>query len=319
MNFKRIRFDNLIRFKDKPLDIYIQLSDEKFIKVISKDSTNFEEEFNHYKKKNLDFAFVDSNDFVAVLAVLKNIMIKNLSESEPPFDHVHASKENILYIQDMATQVGINEEDIKVIDNVFEKFNESMNKKKNLLDNLNRFLDRKDYIVNHSLLTSYLTTLLVQKLGWQNEQTYQRIYLASLFKDVAIENPFLSQIRNKNSPEFLNLTKEHKKIVIEHPEMGYKILSKNGFTDAILEQLILDHHELPDGTGFPRGLNAATLPPLSAAFNIACYFTQESILKKSEQTINSLEILKDMEPIFTKGNFKVVYAALHEIIKSNQH
>ena len=47
-------------------------------------------------------------------------------------------------------------------------------------------------------------------------------------------------------------------IVKQHPERGQELLCELGGFDASVERLVLDHHERLDGTGYPRGLTAAT-------------------------------------------------------------
>ena len=48
-------------------------------------------------------------------------------------------------------------------------------------------------------------------------------------------------------------------VVKLHPERGYELLNELGGFDGTIRRLVLDHHERLDGSGYPRGLDAAEL------------------------------------------------------------
>jgi HD-GYP domain-containing protein (c-di-GMP phosphodiesterase class II) len=48
-------------------------------------------------------------------------------------------------------------------------------------------------------------------------------------------------------------------VVKLHPERGYELLNELGGFDSTITRLVLDHHERLDGSGYPRGLDAAEL------------------------------------------------------------
>jgi putative nucleotidyltransferase with HDIG domain len=57
-------------------------------------------------------------------------------------------------------------------------------------------------------------------------------------------------------------------IMRRHPEMGMKIVEPAGFPPATVD-IILNHHERWDGTGYPRGLARDDIPITARAFAIA--------------------------------------------------
>jgi HD-GYP domain-containing protein (c-di-GMP phosphodiesterase class II) len=52
-----------------------------------------------------------------------------------------------------------------------------------------------------------------------------------------------------------DLTVEEMEIVRQHPRRGYDALSAQGGFPPEMLDVVLHHHELLDGTGYPNGLN----------------------------------------------------------------
>jgi HD-GYP domain-containing protein (c-di-GMP phosphodiesterase class II) len=53
-----------------------------------------------------------------------------------------------------------------------------------------------------------------------------------------------------------------KELYKEHPSFGYMMLSSNANVSPIETQIVNQHHENQDGTGFPTGLRGENLPPV---------------------------------------------------------
>ena len=54
------------------------------------------------------------------------------------------------------------------------------------------------------------------------------------------------------------LTKREWNQLRSHPELGSELVKRLGFTDDVAE-IVLYHHEHPDGTGYPDGLTGGTI------------------------------------------------------------
>jgi PAS domain S-box-containing protein/putative nucleotidyltransferase with HDIG domain len=57
-------------------------------------------------------------------------------------------------------------------------------------------------------------------------------------------------------------------LIKEHPQHGYEILSEIAFDEPIAD-IVLEHHERMDGTGYPRGLHGDEILPLSRILSVA--------------------------------------------------
>jgi len=82
------------------------------------------------------------------------------------------------------------------------------------------------------------------------------IVLGSLFKDIG-----LNQIKRSL---FKNLDYFSDSLYQKHPMLSIFLLSKSGFDfSKLTKRIILEHHEVIDGSGFPRGKKEEFLSPMS--------------------------------------------------------
>ena len=106
----------------------------------------------------------------------------------------------------------------------------------------------------HELRVSDLAVAVGKQLGW-DEERLEGLHLAAMAHDVGqIQIP--SEILNR--PRKLNL--QEFELIKMHVESGYQILKDVEFPWAIAE-IVYQHHENMDGTGYPRGLAGEQILP----------------------------------------------------------
>jgi len=106
---------------------------------------------------------------------------------------------------------------------------------------------RDPYTAGHQRNVSRLATLIAREMGLSSNEI-EGIRVASLLHDIGkldIPSDLLSKPRRLTDVEF-NLIKSH-------PQIGYDILKNIDFPWPV-SQLILQHHERLDGSGYPGGL-----------------------------------------------------------------
>ncbi|MFZ3039245.1 MAG: HD domain-containing phosphohydrolase [Polynucleobacter sp.] len=106
---------------------------------------------------------------------------------------------------------------------------------------------RDPYTSGHQKRVALLSKALAQKLGWERDQV-QALYMAALVHDIdKVAVP--SEILTKPA----HLTALEMQLVQGHVESGYQILKDIPFPWLIAE-MVHQHHERLDGSGYPRGL-----------------------------------------------------------------
>lgn len=120
-----------------------------------------------------------------------------------------------------------------------------------VIRSLRLVVDARDiYTRGHSDRVSHYAERIAREMGL-DENMSERVRLAGLFHDVgkvAIPDSVLLKPGRLNNAEY--------ELVMLHPEQGYEILSAiSAFGD--IAQIVLEHHERYDGSGYPRGLTGA--------------------------------------------------------------
>lgn len=107
--------------------------------------------------------------------------------------------------------------------------------------------ERDPYTAGHQRRVAGICSQIALELGLSSERI-QGLHLAATIHDlgkIGIPSEILAKPRRLNTIEF-NLIKEH-------PNIGFNILKDVSFPWPIA-QIILQHHELIDGSGYPLGL-----------------------------------------------------------------
>ena len=108
-------------------------------------------------------------------------------------------------------------------------------------------------IFNHSLNTCLLAVGFATAQGWSHDECGE-LGGALLFHDLGLAGPEESDSNGKPA-------QTGSQAYADHPQLSRELMVQvPGATEAMLD-LVLNHHENLDGSGFPRGLSAADLGP----------------------------------------------------------
>nr|WP_277347504.1 HD-GYP domain-containing protein [Wenzhouxiangella sp. XN79A] len=127
---------------------------------------------------------------------------------------------------------------------------------------LTRIKNVDQYTAEHCVNVAILSMGLAKSLNWGPEEVEQA-GLAGLLHDLG---------KTKLDPAILNkpgrLTPEEQRHVREHARLGYDLLSEDESVHPIVRQAVLEHHERPDGKGYPLGRSRENLMPMAALVSV---------------------------------------------------
>ena len=95
--------------------------------------------------------------------------------------------------------------------------------------------------------------------------------------DDLVVGALLHDIGKIGTPEHIlrkegRLEPEERRIIMQHSQVGYNILSGVHRLEKVILEAVLLHHERPDGAGYPRGLKGDQIPPLARILGMADAF-----------------------------------------------
>lgn len=105
-----------------------------------------------------------------------------------------------------------------------------------------------EYTIQHPLHVTVMAALVAKTL--QIPQKVQLSMLAaSLTQNIGMNN-YQMRLHTQADP----LDKEQRKRVDQHPLVGVKMLNEAGVTDKLWLQIVFQHHEKTNGSGYPKKL-----------------------------------------------------------------
>lgn len=178
--------------------------------------------------------------------------------------------------------------------------------------------EKGKYISTHSMMLAHVACAFATKLDWTNDMTYQKLTLAAFLHDSPLQNHELAKLQTLRELEAASqkFTPEEMKAFKDHPITA--AATARGFHEVPpdVDTIIAQHHERPDGTGFPRGLNHLRIAPLASVFIVAHDFVQFLIAKEKMGEITPAlldEFIRSHAVKYNQGGFRKVLAAARAI------
>lgn len=297
-----------------PTDIYIRMSDNKFIKCMNKFEFFTVDDEKKYSAKALEELFIkkdeDSVDINQVIfATLTKIMDKRHLPLTEKLSIAHSQLVGLIKFTGITEELALATK--KNIDQSVALLMKSPVvadcwKNQNLLG---------DYPSKLYALHSLLSSVVVKKMHWHSEATFFKLTLASFLQDVSLDSIALMEICDYQ--EFLieqsRFSAAEVKKFTEHPQKSVEIAAAFKEIPPDIDRILIEQHEMPEGNGFPKKLNANQLGPLSCLFILTGIFAR-FVLKEGDR-FDLPKFVSHMEFMgYSRGNFKESF----EVIKSFQ-
>lgn len=105
-----------------------------------------------------------------------------------------------------------------------------------------------NYSIKHPLHVAIISSIIADSLDLPQDIQLAMIG-AAITANVAM-NSYQDSLQKHKGP----LTDEQKSRVLKHPQESYDLLKTAGITNQLWLDIVLQHHEKIDGSGYPRGL-----------------------------------------------------------------
>jgi HD-GYP domain-containing protein (c-di-GMP phosphodiesterase class II) len=308
-----IKISRFLKFNNVCSDVYIKISDQKFVKIINKDELYDSGLVNKYKEKEVTEFYVKKSDFESFFKNFQNILRIELSrKNENEKDKLGVQLSAVSFIHEAIESLNFSKDIIELADNV-AKSNIALVKKvdNHIFELLNSLMQNKEFLYKHSLMTSYISIEIARKMNWSSNNTFEKLSLASMLHDIYLDNE-LAETHDLSPVSISGLDWRKTKRIKDHSfRLAQKVRTSEGFPPD-LDNIILNHHELPDGSGYPRGLSATNISSISCIFILAEHLTK--ILLSNKDIIKDKSELKNNFKDFKGGNFRKPLEGLLKII-----
>lgn len=122
------------------------------------------------------------------------------------------------------------------------------------------------YSLRHSFHTAILSEMLLKRLGRPAEERCQAIAGALTM------NLCMRALQDELYAQNIPLTIEQKRTMIAHPQSAAQMLREQGIADPVWLEVVENHHEMVDGSGYAKRLLKTSLGIGSQAVSLADRF-----------------------------------------------
>ncbi|OFZ14007.1 MAG: hypothetical protein A2Z20_10295 [Bdellovibrionales bacterium RBG_16_40_8] len=310
----KVSIDEFISMQKLLFDVYIQIADDKYIRIGNKGYAVLQDQMQKFKEKGIKHLHIRREDF-SLLVNFNMIVGKKITgaaevSAEKKANFIKYAGEVIL---EKCFVIGV---DQKAFDDATQFSNLALSSIADSYDLVN-ILDllgkHSDDVYAHSLGVSLYSVMIARQLGWISHSTLFKLSLAGMFHDIGekeIDKAILKKSR-------IELTQEERKLIESHPVRGKEILESLGKVPSDVILAIYEHHERARGQGYPRNLELKDISPFGKVLAVADCFVKRALKTEKYAGISAQDALTAMDSFDVDLLDQDIYAALKRAIQGH--
>lgn len=296
--FSKISIHEFFPTKNILFDVYVRLGSGKFLKILHAGDSFSKERLDKYKvEKKVEFLLflaADRKKYIRFQDHLTRKMIANKASANVKVSLLKSASEKFIedaYCEGVKPQVV--DQAKKICDTTYEVIQNSPDLFKLLRD----YQDFDPNAFTHSFLTTFFASMIVKQFEWESKVTTETVAMACMFHDIG-RMKLPEELRTLKTYE---MTEEQLEQFKEHPELSFEIVDQNSMISPSVKQIILQHHEASDGSGYPNGLRDSKILTLSKIVFLANEFV-DYITEKQLSPTQGLKAMLAEEGATSKFN-----------------
>lgn len=299
------------------IPLFIRINNEKYVRLTNGATIFNQDEFEKYQGRGLRYLYIESgsaDEFIA--AYRKKVLSLDAWNEVTPGDHDLVSL-NTELLKNLKNLLGWED---KVVELAKDSIQKALHLAKNhptLQSVFQQFHKIERYgFADHCTLTLMVSCGLLRAMGYQDEMSLAKMTFASVLHDMSVTDQIYAH-KHKLVKRILAVDKNSREtqVVFEHTVRASELCAKWDFCPPEVDQIILYHHERPDGRGFPFGRTAADLSFLSSVFIFAEDLSDFFITSLGKPNLQLF--LDSRQSIYTNGHFKGIFRAFETAVQSS--
>jgi hypothetical protein len=313
--YSKVRLDSLLMIGNQfAFDIFVRLSPAKYVRVVRKGDLFDSEKYAHYSGKGIKHLFVLRDDFIHYLDALATSLHRLTSSGSLSLDDSAAAAiQAYESFRDGMESLGITPETQRVMQLTVKLAVRSIEKDPKLKELFSTFSERREsFQAWHSVALCYISCKLCTLMTWNSQNTHYKLALASMLHDIALPKPEWAEFESEQEAKAAGLAGEEMADFLEHPLRAGEMVKRLDDFPGDVDYIIAQHHELPDGAGFPLGQNHTKISPLSSLFIVAHDLAHH--LYREGGQFDFLRFLQEFDRRYPLGYFRKIRASLEKLV-----
>lgn len=296
--------------------LYLKISSDKFVKVIHPGAEFNDEELKRFTEKAIDELYVEKTEFENFIKDFRKTVFSRLAWEKVKTDEKFDILADDIALIGKASRVfgwspailALAQENISNVISLV-KSEPSFGVLREIWKHR-----RNKKLMSHALALTFLLTELASRMNWANQGAIEKLTFAAILHDIELDEALFADKQTLfMANEILTLKEsgEGNKL-FSHPNDAAQLALNWPLCPNEVDIIIRQHHERPDGQGFPLGLPSFKISPLSAAF-IMC----EDLIYRSmvDETINLKDYFMSLKEYYSREPFRTIFPKLLDIFK----
>ncbi len=110
------------------------------------------------------------------------------------------------------------------------------------------------YSITHAMQCAVACSLVARRMEWDRQRS-DSLACAALTMNIG-----MARLQGELAGQATPPTNEQLQLIYDHPQNSIEMLRQRGVTDPLWLRAVLEHHETPDGKGYPHGIRAGFEP-----------------------------------------------------------
>ncbi len=290
-------------------DIFIMISRDKILKLAHKDD-DCVNTLKKYQHKGLKYFYVDQGDYDQFLAKYNDGFKKAARKCTCANSRLQSLMDGYTFAQEAAKSMGLKESSINILSEVNResiKLLKTIPAMKELF--VNKSSDSEKEHIKINIFSGYIASAMISTFEWQSQSIKEKAAFAALLKDIVLSEDELAEMK-KPVNKMIGVAPNIK----EHPLKIIDMLNKypHLISDDILT-MIQQHHERPDGNGYPYKLNHGNISFLSAISIVADHFA-EIFARNEFDKGKEQACVEELGEQYDNGHFKQALKSLKTVL-----
>lgn len=292
--------------------LFVKINDSKYVAVTQEHFEFDDESLKKYADKKISHLYVEVQRAQEFISEYRKKILSDLAwEEAGQAKGAELARLNLELLRSLATQVGWSADLIHLAQEHFQRTLAIVHRNPDLHQIFHQFhkIERFGY-ADHCTLLFLVSSKLAYEMNIAEEDTLRKLTFAALFHDMSLtddqfehKEKYLKIISNREP----NPNKDIKE-VLAHPARAAELCRRWDFCPGLVDTIVFQHHEKPDGSGFPMGKKTEELHPLSCLFILCEDFVNYFIQYFGEPNITNFVATRSK--IYTEGQFKICFDAL---------
>ncbi|MCP4912051.1 MAG: response regulator [Oligoflexia bacterium] len=314
--YRRFKLKRLLNFSEVCCDVFIRMNTSKYLTIINRNDNYDGTLVERYTDKGIKYLFVLKQDYERFEEMFGHLIFDKLDLIQKK--DVSMTVRNVAELAafehtlDFAKEFGVTTLTANKVKKAVQSNLKTLKKLPNIEEIIKNIMRGGSFVSEHSLLLSYVAGQICMATSWSSPATLEKLSMAAMLHDCFFTDEELCKLHDQGEVVKNDLSPEDYAMIMDHPGEAAKIISSGEAIFPDVDTIVLQHHERPDQSGYPRGLGALSISPLSCIFIIAEDYVHQIIGKKSDE-INMELIKAEFNNKYNRGNFKKVIGAFTKV------